>query len=566
MPLSPLRPGDPATIGGFRLVARLGSGGMGVVYVGTDQAGRPAAVKSVKAEYAADPAFRARFRREVAAARAVTGACTARVLDAGPDAAEPWLATEYVGGASLDDVVRADGPFSDQLLHALATGLAEALSAIHEAGVVHRDLKPANVLLAPDGPKVIDFGIAAMESATHATRTGVGMGSPGYMAPEQVTGTTLVGPPADVYGWGLTVLFAATAKPPYGSGPAPALMYRVVHAEVDLSGLPQWIAPLVQAALDREPQNRPTAKQLLQGLVAFGQKQNQQTMDGRGATAVIGQLGGWDSDERAATRPFDTDATQLILREEWQQPAAARAPELPSPPVVADLAPGNRRGETPKSAEHRSGRTALVTTGVLTFLLAAALTWFLWLGPDRRANDPAETARPQSSTSAGPTATTPATTTTPAITAPAGTGIPLFQGDLGDPERSAAFSGLVSAFNGQVVQLSSQTAATAQTERYFQANSPGGEEYDDPQFTLFAGTGLAEGQEPGFPPGSPCTATTYSVEEVDGEDPGDARFVHDQNGFLLSGYFEVDIEDTENGVTTVTLSGLNEQDVLNGED
>ncbi|MBT0771986.1 serine/threonine protein kinase [Kineosporia sp. J2-2] len=350
MPLSPLRPGDPVAIGGFQLVARLGAGGMGVVYVGSDQAGRPAAVKAVKAEHAADPRFRARFRREVAAARAVTGTCTARVLDADPDADEPWLATEYVGGASLSDVVHADGPLTGDLLHPLAAGLAEALCAIHTAGVVHRDLKPANVLLAPDGPKVIDFGIAALESATLATGTGVGMGSPGYMAPEQITGTTTIGPPADVYAWGLTVLFAATGRSPFGTGPAQALMYRAVAAEVDMTGAPAWIEPLLRAALEREPADRPTAQQVLGWLVESGTqplrvtgaehsspRRRARMTDGETPTPTprtpipaAGAAGMANTD--AAGEPL---ATELVLRREWRQPAAAQAPALPSQPLIA---------------------------------------------------------------------------------------------------------------------------------------------------------------------------------------------------------------------------------------
>ncbi|MDP9828794.1 hypothetical protein J2S57_004543 [Kineosporia succinea] len=395
MPLSPLRAGDPATIGTFRLVARLGTGGMGVVYVGTDSAGRPAAVKTVKAEHAADPRFRARFRREVAAASAVTGACTARVLGADPDADEPWLATEYVGGASLHDVVGADGPLTPELLHALASGLAEALVAIHTAGVVHRDLKPANVLLAPDGPKVIDFGIAALETATLATRTGVGLGSPGYMAPEQITGTTTIGPPADVYAWGLTMVYAATGHSPFGSGPAPALMYRAVHAEVDLTGLPDWLEPIVRAALTREPESRPTATQVLGGLVDEEQRTRPLT---RGAQAPV--EGGRrarraereaqqrnpaaappaGADPNAATgngragrastpgpenpahdpRPAETAlhpegaayaaATEQILHREWHQPSAAQAPSLPAEPLWATPTPGH-----PAPGPHTSG-------------------------------------------------------------------------------------------------------------------------------------------------------------------------------------------------------------------
>ncbi|EIV92747.1 serine/threonine-protein kinase [Frankia sp. QA3] len=298
MALGPLRPSDPADIGGFKISARLGAGGMGVVYLAADGAGRPVALKLVRDEIAGDPEFRARFRREVAACQAVKGQCTAAVVAWDAESDQPWLATEYVAGPSLHDLVRGDGPLTAEMLSTLALGLAEALAAIHRAGLVHRDLKPANVLISPTGPRVIDFGIAAAVDATSATRSGLVVGSPGYLAPEQVLTDVPVGPPTDVFAWALTVLYSASGKPPFGTGRPDALLYRVLHETPDTSALPDTLAPLVTAALHRDPAARPTAADLLTRLTADA-----------------------DDPERAATQ---------ILANAWRLPASAVAPAEPA--------------------------------------------------------------------------------------------------------------------------------------------------------------------------------------------------------------------------------------------
>ncbi|CAJ60890.1 Putative serine/threonine protein kinase [Frankia alni ACN14a] len=268
VPPRPLRSGDPERVARFALTARLGSGGMGIVYLGADDdTGQLVALKVIRSDFAAEPEFRARFRREIEAARAVGGACTARLVDADPDAEEPWMATELIPGQSLAETIATRGAMETPVVIALAAGLAEALTAIHGAGIVHRDLKPGNVILSGDGPKVIDFGIAAAVDATVATRTGVLLGSPGYMAPEQVTGHGEVGPAADVFAWGLTVLYAATGRPPFGTGRADALLYRVVHSEADTGDVPAELRPSVIAALVKEPAGRPSADDLLRGLI-----------------------------------------------------------------------------------------------------------------------------------------------------------------------------------------------------------------------------------------------------------------------------------------------------------
>jgi hypothetical protein len=259
-----LRPGDPELIGPYRLRGRLGTGGMGRVYLGLSPGGRAAAIKVIRSELAQDPEFRARFRREVAVARQVSGLYTAPVLDADADGPEPWLATAYVPGPSLADAVSQHGPLPAPSVLLLAAGLAEALSAIHSAGVVHRDLKPANVLLADDGPRVIDFGISRAAEGSSLTHTGLVVGSPGFMSPEQAEGRE-VGPPSDIFSLGAVLAFAATGRGPFGSGSTPALVYRVVHDGPQLDLVPAGIRPLIERCLAKDPAGRPTAAGLLAG-------------------------------------------------------------------------------------------------------------------------------------------------------------------------------------------------------------------------------------------------------------------------------------------------------------
>jgi len=257
-----LAPGDPEQIGPYRLRGRLGAGGMGRVYLGLSPGGRSVAVKVIRADLAQDTEFRARFRREVAVARTVSGLFTAPVIDADVDGPVPWLATAYVPGPSLADAVSQHGPLPAASVLALARGLAEALSAIHAAGVVHRDLKPANVLLAEDGPRVIDFGISRGVEASALTHTGLVVGSPGFMSPEQAEGRE-VGPPSDIFSLGAVLAFAATGHGPFGSGSTPALVYRVVHSGPQLDLMPAEVRSLAERCLAKDPALRPTAADLL---------------------------------------------------------------------------------------------------------------------------------------------------------------------------------------------------------------------------------------------------------------------------------------------------------------
>jgi serine/threonine protein kinase len=257
-----LQPGDPPAIGPYRLIGRLGEGGMGTVFLGLSPGGRPVAVKAVRAELAADPEFRTRFGREVAAARRVSGVFTAPVLDADIDGPVAWLATAYVPGPSLAEAVGRHGPLPEGSVLALAAGLAESLTAIHAAGVLHQDLTPSNVLLAEDGPRVIDFGISQAAESSSLTRAGPVIGSPGFMSPEQAMGGE-VGPPSDIFSLGALLAFAATGQGPFGTGTTAALLYRVVHETPSLDQVPTAVRPLVEHCLAKDPGQRPTASGLL---------------------------------------------------------------------------------------------------------------------------------------------------------------------------------------------------------------------------------------------------------------------------------------------------------------
>ncbi|MFD0413546.1 protein kinase [Streptomyces sp. NPDC127108] len=265
---SPLLSEDPETLGGHRLLARLGAGGMGQVYLARSPGGRLLAVKTVHEHLAADAKFRERFRREATAARAVTGAHTAAVVDADPDADQPWLATAYLPGLTLRQAVAVGGPLRGEVAQALAAALAEALTGIHAAGIVHRDLKPSNVLVTADGPRVIDFGIARAtgEYARNGplTATGSMLGTPGYMAPEQILGDP-TGPATDVFALGAVLVFAATGSGPFGTGPVAVLLYRAAHEEPDLGDVPETagLRALVASCLRRDPAERPSVGDVL---------------------------------------------------------------------------------------------------------------------------------------------------------------------------------------------------------------------------------------------------------------------------------------------------------------
>ncbi|MFD4856923.1 protein kinase domain-containing protein [Streptomyces atratus] len=323
----------PEYAGQYRLEACLGAGGMGVVHLARSASGLQLAVKVVHRHYSADPEFRARFRQEVGAARRVSGAFTAPVVDADPDAARPWMATLYVPGPTLSDQVKRNGPMAPAELRRLTAGLAEALRDIHRAGVIHRDLKPSNVLLSDSGPKVIDFGISRPYDSDLRTETGKLIGSPPYMAPEQFQRPREVGPAADVFALGAVLVHAATGRGPFDSDSPYIVAYQVVHDEADLTGVPTDLAPLIGQCLAKDPAERPTPDDIM-----------------------------------AALRPPSYDAAAFIPSQ--RRPGAVEAPAV-SGPEIATGAGADADADTHVGAAAR-GRKATTSGGGKRRWLAAA--------------------------------------------------------------------------------------------------------------------------------------------------------------------------------------------------
>ncbi|BAU87387.1 serine/threonine protein kinase [Streptomyces laurentii] len=257
--VQPARSGDPKRVGPYRIIGRLGSGGMGTVHAGLDPAGLRVAVKVIHPAQAEDPEFRARFRREVQLSSRVHGPCLIPLLAADPDAETPWLATAYAPGSTLDQHLAAHGALTGATLFAFATGTAQALAAIHTAGVVHRDVKPQNVILTPAGPRVLDFGIAHAADGTSVTRTGVMTGTPGWISPEHYR-TGIAGPEGDMFAWGTLVAYAATGRLPFGTGAPDVVAYRVMSQEPDLDGLPDELREPLTKALAKNPAERISAE------------------------------------------------------------------------------------------------------------------------------------------------------------------------------------------------------------------------------------------------------------------------------------------------------------------
>ncbi|MBC2903594.1 serine/threonine-protein kinase [Streptomyces cupreus] len=346
-----LGPGDPlgvppgikhwGKIGAYRLIARLGAGGMGRVYLARSERGRTVAVKLVREELAAQEEFRARFRQEVEAARQVGGYWTAPVLDADTEAPVPWVATGYVAGPSLQQVVGHDhGALPERSVRILAAGLAHALTDIHAAGIVHRDLKPSNVLVTIDGPRVIDFGIArALETVAESglTRTGALVGSPGFMAPEQVRGDRIT-PACDVFCLGSVLAYAATGRLPFGAGGsgAHAQMFRIAQEEPDLEGVPEGIADLVRDCLRKDPGARPTLARILERTGVEDTVSDGRSRDPWLPSALVAQLGRHAVGLLEAEEPASPEHAPAADESESPAPgpAAVQGPPVPGQPGV----------------------------------------------------------------------------------------------------------------------------------------------------------------------------------------------------------------------------------------
>ncbi|AXK37015.1 serine/threonine protein kinase [Streptomyces armeniacus] len=315
--MKPLRPGDPAAIGGRVLLGRLGAGGMGVVYLARSAGGALVALKVIRAEYAADPAFRARFRRETEAAARLSGRWLVPVTAADPHVSAPWLATAYVPGLSLAEAVDGHGALPEDTVRVLGVRLAEALAGVHAEGLVHRDVKPGNVLLALDGPRLIDFGIARADGVTALTASDLVIGSPGFLAPEQAQARAgKVGPPSDVFSLGCVLAYAATGRLPFGAGTVAGALFRTVHEEPELDGAPPALLPLLRDCLTKVPEHRPGTAAVREAL-AYGQPDG--PADGWLPVPLPGIIA-----ERAAE--------VLALPDPVPAPPAAPAPAAPAAP------------------------------------------------------------------------------------------------------------------------------------------------------------------------------------------------------------------------------------------
>ncbi|MGW5355470.1 serine/threonine-protein kinase [Streptomyces sp. NPDC004031] len=423
--VKPLAAGDPRRIGPYRVLGVLGSGGMGRVFLARSEGGRAVAVKVVHEEYASDTRFRARFRREIAAARKVGERHTAPVLDADPDAEPPWVATGYVPGLSLEQVVRLHGPLPASTVHALADGMLRALKDIHAAGIVHRDLKPSNVMLTVEGVRVIDFGIArAVQPAVESllTSTGMVIGSPGFMAPEQITGDG-ARPASDVFALGCMLAYAASGRLPFAHGATNqhAVMYRIVQAEPDLDAVTdEPLRALIARCLTKDPEHRPTVAELLSGPDRPGPAAA--SGDWLPAPVVVrlarlsaGLLAIESGTEAAAGKSRQT----VQLRP--QKPTVAATAVSTTPPTPAPVpAPAPAPPEPERRARKRSW---LIAVTVVPVVVAGGTTALVLLpgdgGTPTAAATGTPTAPPSASNSPSPAGVSPSGTVTPGTSASA---------------------------------------------------------------------------------------------------------------------------------------------------
>ena len=399
--MEPLTADDPRQVSVFRLQSRLGAGGMGRVYLATSPGGRAVAVKVVHPELARDPEFMRRFRREVEAAEAVSGVYTAPVVGAGPDDSPPWLATAYVPGPSLSELVAGAGPLPEAAAWRLAGGLVEALQAIHGRGLVHRDLKPGNILIAADGPRVIDFGISRALHGIAITATHMTMGTPAYMSPEQAEGRE-IGPASDVFSLGSVLAFAATGKAPFDGGDMMSVIYRIVHAEPDLRSLPPALGGIVSGCLAKDPAGRPSLGALLAAVTAAAASLPENAPGQFWPDPVAGVIAGL-----AAPAPMSGQGPGGQAA--YVTPAAHPVTYYPAHQAGATTPPAQEPGTVPGRRSSRRWLLAIAGAGVLAAAVGAALALVLAPGP---ANSTGASGQAPPSRSAA--ATTPAAATTAA--------------------------------------------------------------------------------------------------------------------------------------------------------
>lgn len=343
MAMMRLRREDPRVVGSFRLHRRLGAGGMGVVYLGSDKKGQRVALKVIRPDLAEDQEFRSRFAREVSAARRIRGGCTARLVAADLDADRPWFATQYVPGPSLHDKVAGEGPLCAAEAASIGAALSEGLVAVHEAGVVHRDLKPSNILLSPKGPRIIDFGIAWATGASTLTHVGTAVGSPGFLAPEQVRGAAVT-PATDVFSLGATLAYASMGDSPFGHGSSEVMLYRVVHEEAQLHGVPDALAPLVRACLAKDPEERPSTLQLSLRLKEIAAREAQGMADARPPAPRAAEV----------DRPTEQQRT---LRRTQSSTGGTPAPRGGTPAPRGGAVPSRPNGRRPNTSPRATTRS-----------------------------------------------------------------------------------------------------------------------------------------------------------------------------------------------------------------
>ncbi|WP_406096580.1 serine/threonine-protein kinase [Streptomyces sp. NBC_01013] len=357
----PLAADDPVTIAGYRLAAKLGAGGMGKVYLSYTPGGRPVAIKVIRPEFGEDPEFRRRFAQEVQSAQRVQGLFTAPVIDADTKGAQPWLATAYVPGPSLADAVVAHGALPVEAVLLLIAGMAEALHVIHGAGIVHRDLKPSNVLLAADGPRVIDFGIAYAADATSLTGSGVTIGTPSFMAPEQAAGRRVT-PATDIFALGQVAAYAATGSPAFGEGTSHGVLYRIVHEEPDLTGVPERLMELVGRCLAKDAEARPSVAEV----IALCQTANAETVLRRPEDWLPSPVAADITVRAAAPAPVQTPpppaAAPTVAPSVGYSPTTPAAPSTPppgyGPPVTPAPGQSPQGPHTPYPLQAQAPQTA----------------------------------------------------------------------------------------------------------------------------------------------------------------------------------------------------------------